>query len=358
MPTCMSAAPRRTGVDLVAWPSASAAFVRAHRVVSRPCVIRMSARAIAQPDDVGEVPALLEAAPCPRRTGRSPPRGPRSSSRPVPAALRRRPRPRSSSSATRSSARRACAHGAVHVAEEPRLSRPGRWRSPPAACGTPSSSTTTIPEWLAVAAAAVAVQPALGLLQALARRPRVSPSTSRTPAYAVAQHRSLPGSASSGSASSHRRSVASCRSLAHRRDRELDQVGRSGEVPAGHRVADRLGPFAVAARTSRSPADAARARGRAARRAGAPGARRRRGGDSDTTGAGRRAGRGTGSLDRAPPAWPCRPSWPVTASHSGPLSRRGSRSPAGSSGPLRAGAAGPPRRGSRRCTGRPRRSRR
>ena len=62
-------------------------------------------------------------------------------------------------------------------------------------------------------------------------------------------------------------------------------------------------------------------RGRAARPAGAPAARRRRGGGSDTTGAGRRAGRGTGSLDRAPPAWPCRPSWPVTASHSGPLSR-------------------------------------
>ena len=57
--------------------------------------------------------------------------------------------------------------------------------------------------------------------------------------------------------------------------------------------------------------------GRAARRAGALAARRRRGGGSGTTGGGRRAGPGTGCRGRAPPAWPCRRSWPVTASHSG-----------------------------------------
>ena len=75
------------------------------------------------------------------------------------------------------------------------------------------------------------------------------------------------------------------------------------------------------ARTTRWPAGAAQGRRRAAHPAGAPAARPRRAGDSDTTGGGRQAGPGTGSLAPAPPAWPCHPSWPVTASHSGPLSR-------------------------------------
>ena len=52
-------------------------------------------------------------------------------------------------------------------------------------------------------------------------------------------------SSSSGSASSQRRSVASCRSWRSRRDRELDQVRRPLEVLAGQRVADGLGPLAV-----------------------------------------------------------------------------------------------------------------
>ena len=95
--------------------------------------------------------------------------------------------------------------------------------------------------------------------------------------------------------------------LARRRDGELHQVRRSVEVLARHRVADRLRPIAVLLVPRRPPADADQALGRAARRAGAPAARRQRAGGSGTTGGGRRAGPGTGCLDRAPPAWPCRP---------------------------------------------------
>ena len=103
---------------------------------------------------------------------------------------------------------------------------------------------------------------------------------------------------------------------------QLDQVGRPVEVAGGQRVADRL----ATARRSRSYQSLARRCSsgdlrRAARRAGAPAARRRTGGGSGTTGAGRRAGRGTGCARSSASSIALPPSRPVTASHSGPVSR-------------------------------------
>ena len=153
--------------------------------------------------------------------------------------------------------------------------------------------------------------------------------------------------------------ATSCRPLRMAGHRPLDQVRRPLEVLAGQRVADRLGPFAVLlVPVARPPVQLGR-RGRAARPAGAPAARRQRDGDSDTTGGGRRAGPGTGSPRSRASSMALPPSWPVTASHSGPLSRSrigGLQQEAPDI--VRADAAGPLRPGSRRCSGRRRRSRR
>ena len=93
---------------------------------------------------------------------------------------------------------------------------------------------------------------------------------------------------------------------AHGRDRQLDQVRRPAEILGGQRVADGLRTARRSAGTTRWPAGAGPAPGRAARRAAAPAARRQTDGGSDTTGGGHPAGPGTGSPAPAPPAWPCR----------------------------------------------------
>ena len=165
-----------------------------------------------------------------------------------------------------------------------------------------SSSTTTI---VGVARSRRRVAATARRRRRRASTPSSSPRDHERADVAHAQHGPARNS-SSGSASSQPRSVASCRLLRMAGDRQLDQVRRALEVPAGQRVVDRLGPFAVLlVPVARPPVQLADA-GRAARPAGAPAARRRRGGGSGTSGGGRRAGPGTGSPDRAPRAWPCR----------------------------------------------------
>ena len=76
----------------------------------------------------------------------------------------------------------------------------------------------------------------------------------------------------------------------HRQPDALDQVRGALEVLGDQRMAGSLRPADRSARTTRSPADGARTPDRVAPPASAPGEHRRRGGDSDTTGADRRAG--------------------------------------------------------------------
>ena len=88
------------------------------------------------------------------------------------------------------------------------------------------------------------VQPPLGVPQARLDALELAADHQR-PGIARSLSTGLTRITSSGSASSQPRSVASCRSLPHRRDRQLDQVRRPLEILAGQRVADRLGPLAV-----------------------------------------------------------------------------------------------------------------
>ena len=82
---------------------------------------------------------------------------------------------------------------------------------------------------------------------------------------------------------------------AHGRHLQLHQGGRAPRSPRRPWRAGSPRPGRRSIRTSRWPAGAAPAPGRAARRAAAPAARRRTGGGSGTTAGGRRAGPGTGS---------------------------------------------------------------
>ena len=134
--------------------------------------------------------------------------------------------------------------GAVDVAEEPGQSRPvdgilaGSVRNA-------SSSTTTIEARVAspLAAAWRAVQPALGVPQAGLDALGLA-SHEDGPGVAVAQHGPCPdqlvGERLQPPTEGRLLPVAG-----RRRHRELDEVRGSREVLAGHRVADRLGAFAV-----------------------------------------------------------------------------------------------------------------
>ena len=97
---------------------------------------------------------------------------------------------------------------------------------------------------------------------------------------------------SSGSASAQPRITASRRSRRSVRDGELDQVRGPLDVAGGQRVPDRLLGLAGVRVPRAGPPVQLGDLGRAARRAGARAGRRRRGGGSGTSGAGRRAGRG------------------------------------------------------------------
>ena len=187
--------------------------------------------------------------------------------------------------------------GAGHIAPQPGPGRHGTPRSPPGGGGIPPRRRRPSPPtgladpspstcW---SRPATVRRPAAG-----ASTPSSSPLASNAAANADAEH-----GPDADQLVGNRLEPAHAPWLpagpAHGRDRQLDQVRRALEIPAGQRVADRLGRLAVLLRTTRSPAGAGPAPGRAARRAGAPAGRRRTDGGSDTTGGGRRAGPGTGS---------------------------------------------------------------
>ena len=98
---------------------------------------------------------------------------------------------------------------------------------------------------------------------------------------------------------------------------QLHQVGRSIEVLGGQGVGDGRARSARGARTTGWRAGAAAVPGPAARRARVPAARRRTGGGSGTTPAGRRGRRRTGWRVRELESISRPSSRPVTASHSG-----------------------------------------
>ena len=262
----------------------------------------MSASAMEPPSDVGVVARPAPGWPCRRRTARldavrSPLVQYASPSRAAGA-----PRARWSSSSARSSARRACV---IVPATSPRTRAvPARYIA--IAVGSvrnASSSTTTI------SPAAPSVR--RGSSHRSASRSRSSTPSSSPPSHERGRRSPMLSTgrtrnSSSGSASSQRRSVASCRS--RRRSgiaSSTRSAARSKSSPASAwPIASARSPLLLVpvARPAVQLADA----GPAARPAGAPAGRRRTGGGSGTTGAGRRAGPGTGCPDRAPPAWPCR----------------------------------------------------
>ena len=308
IPTYMSAVPRSTG--------AAAARRRTLQAPARRCAsprrddparCRMSASVIAQPRTSEMCPARSQAR---HRTRRTPVRGLEIPARPGREPQQRRlpqPRPRWSSSATRSSARRACV---TVPATSPRTrARAARYSS--IAAGrrrNSSSSTTTIAAagaWRSVTGIRRRVQPPLGVPQACLDALELAARQQR-PDEPDAEHRPDPDHLVGQRLEPADAPSASCRLLAHGRDRQLDQVRRPLEVLGGQRVADRLGRLAVLLVPRARPPVQVGERRRAARPAGAPAARRRRGGGSGTTGGGRRAGPGTGCRAPAPPAWPCR----------------------------------------------------
>ena len=202
------------------------------------------------------------------------------------------------------------------------------------------------------------VQPPLGVPQARLDALELAARHQR-PDKPDAEHGPARGAARRGAPRASRRSVASCRSLRIAGMRQLDQVGRPLEVLGGQRVVDRLGRLAVllvpalARRCSSGTAVGLLVQQVRLQHVGeevvvaipaAPVVER----DQEQV-----------RLAPAPPASPVPPSWPVTASHSGPLSR--SRIEVCSRkllDLLGLALQAPPRPGSRRCSGRPRRSRR
>ena len=197
----------------------------------------------------------------------------------------------------------------------PRQARPGTSRSPPAGGRTWSRRRRSSRGWSRRASshASTALQQLLDALELAGRQQGTG--------VPGAEHGPLAGRRRPAARRASARSASSCRLWRIAGHRQLDQVGRPVDIAAGHRVADGLGPFAVqlvpVARPPVQRRDARRALVEQARQEHVA----RTGGGSDTTGAGRRAGRGTGCRARAPPASPCPRSCPVTASHSGPFMR-------------------------------------
>ena len=358
MPTCMSAAPRRTGRPGRSQARRPRSYVR---IASwrRPCAIRMSARARAQPDRVGEVArpsrgSAMASAYKPvgrleipaRPVGEAEEGGAAAAAEVV--VLARRGRAPGGRGRWCRRRRRAAGPG-----------RPGGWRSPAGSVRNASSSTTTIAaEPVAPPASrprcpASARRPAGGL-----RRPRSRPVTRMDPAYPLLST-GLARMSSSGSASSHRRSVASCRS---------------------RRIAGIASSTRSAARAKSSPAIAWRMASDAFAVLLVPLARppvqlrRRRSGRSSQQARLEHVGE---QMVIAIPLAPVverdeeqvpsieRLQHRLAAVLAGDGVAQRAAQPAEDRGleqegrgPSRAGAAGPPRPGSRRCSGRPRRSRR
>ena len=232
--------------------------------------------------------------------------------------------------------------------------RHGGWRSLAGRSRNASSSTTTIAGRgmpARDAASAVDVQPALGVLQAGFDALGLAPHQDG-PGIRVAQHGPHPDQLVGQrlQPSTERRLLPVPASSPGSRARPGPRLARSPCPPSRGGSPRRV---RRPARTTRSRADGAPRRARAARRAGAPGARRRTGGGSDTSR--RRSSSGTRNRFRRSSASSI--ALPPLLAGDGiaqrPVQRaedRGLR--AGSSGPARAGAAGPLRRGSRRCSGR------
>ena len=310
-------APRSGGRARVGQREAS--LVGAHRLArAGPGAIRMSARAIEQPSDVGEVPGPLAGSAMPSAYQSAAP----SSRSPLVQA------------ASPSSAGGAAAPEVVVLVERARAPpgvrdrcrrgrpcsqrqrRPGTSRSRRAGGGTrPRRRRPSRLARLRRRARATARRPQQLPRRRRPRRPTAARRRSRRRAPAGARPRS------SGSASSQRRSVASCRSRRIAGDRQLDRsAARSKSRPASAwSIASARSPCCLVpvARPAVQLGDVARA----ARPAGAPAARRRTGGGSGTSGAGRRAATRNRLPRSSASSIACPPSWPVTASHSGPVSR-------------------------------------
>ena len=178
-------------------------------------------------DHVRAASRPVPASPCRPSTSGAPPRDHRSSSArarsgtPPPRGRDgRRDRP------VRAPAARAS--GCRPRRRRPGPARRGTWRSLRGAGGTRRSSTTTIsPEAPGLPASSSTAAPTAPRPGAAARRPRTSPVDMRAPTYPMASTGRTPNN-SSGSASSQRRSVASCRAPLHRRGRPV----RPGPPPA------------------------------------------------------------------------------------------------------------------------------
>ena len=291
------------------WPGRElqSSLVGPHRLVQASLRHPHVGQAERPPDHVGQVPGLLQAG---NGRGVGPMRRVEVAVGPVGEAQERgaAPRPRWSSSPTSSSAGRAWVDRARRRPRASGPARPGGWRSTPADCGTPPRPRRPSP--LGRVPAGRATRPSA---RATARRRAGAPRPPR-PRRGPAAHR-------------HSASLSTGRHAERLVGERLEPAAR-WPPPDGHGPSPgsraRPGPPprsksppAIAWRIASSafaflrvplgcPPMQLRDERRAARRAGAPAARRRTGGGSDTTGAGRRAGRGTGSVDRAPPASPCR----------------------------------------------------
>ena len=274
------------------------------------------------PEDVGRRARPAATVARHRRTPRAPPRDRRCAQDASPIRAEAAPRPRSSSVVDEVERQLGVRDGAGERHPGPAPARRGRRRRRPEGGGAPPRRRR--PSRLRAAAVARRrhrrVEPALGVLQPALDPVELVPVASSAPTYADAEHRPDPDHVV-GQRSSQPRSVASCRSL---RSAGTASSTRSAARSKSIVRPSRAGwprPARRSRRTRRSPAGAARHDVRRLARPAGPAARRRRGGGSGTTGAGRRAGPGTGCPAPAPRAWPCRRAWPVTASHSGPLSR-------------------------------------
>ena len=298
-PTCMSAAPRSTRLGLLG--ALQSPLVDAHRLAEAALREPHVGQRDGAAEHVGVVPGPLQA-----RHGVGVPAGCAASRSPLvqyasPRRAAGAPRARWSSSPARSSARRACVivpatsprtravSGAVHrdrgreraerlLVDDDHLAAPGRLvgsshrSASRSRSSTPSSSPRAMSDadvrrWSAPAGPGTARRAA----------PRASAA-----AWPPAAPGAAPGS----------------------RARPGPPPARSPRAASAWWIASDRSPFCSYQSLARrcSSADARRA----ARPAGARAARRRRGGGSGTTGGGRRAGPGTGSPDRGPPAWPCR----------------------------------------------------